>query len=81
MFITCLSCDIFQVTVEDLRRVLHGHGIQATPGHMTELMQRLGMRDTKMIPYKEFLTIFMDCSHGSITDSILRSSELKYVKA
>ena len=48
---------------------------------LNSLIQRTGQScQGNLVKYNEFLKVFMDRSHGSIADSILRHPNEKYVR-
>ena len=67
-----------QVTLEELHQVLQVYGVPATLDQIHQLLGRLGLSVTgAMVQYKDFLKLFMDRSQGSVTDTVMTSTQHK----
>ena len=65
------SSALKQITAEKLRDVLTTVGVRITPYHMTELLQRAGVKDGCLVDYKSFMDRFTSRSRDGLAHSLV----------
>ena len=63
--------DLKQITPEKLRDILTTVGIRLTPHHMSELLQRMGVKDGCLVDYKAFTNRFMSRSQDGLVHKLI----------
>eukprot|EP00731_Ephydatia_muelleri_P029706 Em0021g229a len=64
-----LNCGM--ITPEKLRDILTTVGIRLTPHHMSELLQRMGVKDGCLVDYKAFTNRFMSRSQDGLVHKLI----------